>query len=86
MKKIKCFLIAIKDFICYGVWIRHLYADPEYSEGIVIASDTSFRISDNYAHNENERVYKNAIIEKCRCRYCNKEHISWGQSREVFGI
>lgn len=77
IKSIKCYIKAIFGFFEHGVYIPHVFRDEEKTKGIIIATDNSFRISDNYEHAKNEKVYKNALIIKSRCICCGKEDISW---------
>ena len=58
------------------MWCPHIYKEIGTDKGIVIATKNSFRISDNYLHNENETVHPRAIIIRSRCTCCGREELS----------
>lgn len=60
-----------------------MYSDTEKIQGIVIAPENSFRVSDNYTHLDSEKVYPKATIIKSKCIYCGKEDISWYSAEPV---
>lgn len=74
--RIKCFIIAIIDLIRYRVYSPHFYTQTE-EPAIIIATDNSFRVSDNYQHTPNETVYPNSTLLHCKCKYCGHEMLSW---------
>lgn len=77
IKRLRCWITAIPFWIKTGEWIPHLYREDSSEKCIIIASDTSFRVSKNYIHNENERVYPNATLIRAKCVHCGKELLSW---------
>lgn len=83
MKRLWCCLRAIPYFLRSGIWCPHVYSDTDKSEGIVIASDNSFRVSNNYTHTDAERVYPKATIIRSKCIYCGKEDISWYSTEPI---
>lgn len=74
--KIYCCSKAIKDLIIHHVWIPHVYTQS-LSEAIIIATDKSFRISKNYFHNSNERVYPKAGLITYKGIYCGHTEYGW---------
>lgn len=81
----KCFIIAIIDYIKYGVYVPHLYTQSE-EPVIIIATDTSFRVSDNYQHTPEETVYPNATLLRCKCKYCGHETLSWINNNKEMSV
>ncbi len=77
MRKLICYLKAIPFFIRSGVWCPHRYKEESKETGIVIATDNSFRISDNFLHSNKEIVYPKATIIRSKCVHCGNEDISW---------
>lgn len=71
-----CYIRAIKDLIRYGIWILHCYETIE-EPAIIVATESSFRVSDNLIHTPNEIVYPNAELITGRCIYCGKKELSW---------
>ena len=83
--RIKCFLIAILDYIKYGSFTQHLFIDTE-EPAIIIATDTSFRVSDNFQHEPGETVYPNATLIRSKCKYCGYESLSWKNNNKDISI
>lgn len=78
LKRIKCFSKSVVDYFKYGgAFIMHNFIEVERTPCIIIATDTSFRVSDNYQHDSNETVYKNATLIRSKCKYCDVEDLSW---------
>ena len=75
-KRIKCFLKSIIDFIRYGAYMQHVFVEKE-EPAIIISTDTSFRVSDNFQHDSNETVHRNATLIRSTCKYCGYETLSW---------
>lgn len=78
--RIRCYGKAIWDLLTRGIWIPHVFRD-EYEKAIIIATDKSFRVSDNYQHTPEEKVYAPATLIRSKCIYCGKEELSWMQGR-----
>ena len=76
IKRIKCFLNGVIAFIRCGEFIPHLYIEEE-SPAIIIATDSSFRVSDNFQHERGETVYPNATLIHYKCKYCGYESLAW---------
>jgi len=70
-------MIFIADWLRYGISVRHLYREVSREPAIIIATETSFRVSDNYEHGPNEGVYPNACLIKSRCIRCGHEDVGW---------
>lgn len=77
LKIFKCYVKAFIDFLKYGSFVPHTFRDVECKEAIIIATDTSFRVSDNFLHESNEAVYPGALLVTSRCTCCGKEMQSW---------
>lgn len=77
IKRIFCWIKAIPFFFKSGVWCPHLYKEESRESVIIISSENSFRVSENYIHSHNETVHPKATLIKCRCAYCGKEELSW---------
>lgn len=76
-KIIKCHFKALIEFVKHGVFVPHTFRDVECKEAIIIATDTSFRVSDNFQHKPNETVYSGALLVTSKCACCGKEMQSW---------
>lgn len=85
IKRVKCFLIAIIDFIKHGSFVQHLFIETE-EPAIIIATDTSFRVSDNFQHEPCETVYPNATLIRGKCKYCGYESLSWKDNNKNIPI
>jgi len=81
MKRLRCYIKAIPLWLRTGLFVPHLY-EATTEDAIVIASVDSFRISDNYNHANDEVVFKDAVVERCKCVFCGHETLSWYVSRE----
>ena len=81
MKRLLCWIKAIPLWIRTGHFAPHLY-ECEYENRIVIATERSFRLSDSLEHKPGEIVYRNAIVQKCRCIYCGHEDVGWYENAE----
>jgi hypothetical protein len=57
-------------------WVPHIYT-CEYEKAIIIATDNSFRVSDNYNHKPNETVYENACLITYTCKECGHKSYAW---------
>ena len=79
--KVKCYGTALWSLLVHGIWVPHVFRD-EYEDAIIIATDKSFRVSDNYEHTQDERVYAPATLIRSKCIYCGKQELSWMQGRE----
>lgn len=64
------------DLIRYGIWTPHCY-ETTSEPAIIIATESSFRVSDNLTHASNETVYPNAELITGRCIYCGKRELGW---------
>lgn len=81
MKRLRCYIKAIPLWLRTGLFVPHLY-EATYEDAIVMTTPDNFRISDNYEHDDVEVVYKNAVVERCKCVFCGHETLSWYTSRE----
>ena len=77
LKSIKCYIVALIDFFKHGCFVPHIYKDVECKKAIIIATEDSFRVSDNYEHTANESVYPGALLVTSKCVCCGKEMQSW---------
>ena len=77
MKFMKCYFKALIGFFKHGVFVPHVFRDVECKKTIIIATENSFRASDNYRHEPNEYVYPEALLVTSRCIYCGKEEQRW---------
>lgn len=77
MKQFICYLKAVPFYIKTGIWCPHIYKEDDKFNGIIIATNKSFRISNNYAHRKNEVVHPKATIIRSKCICCGKEYLSW---------
>lgn len=77
MKRIFCYLKAIPFFIKSGVWCPHIYHEESKENAIIISTDNGFRVSNNWLHDDNEMVHKNATLIRSKCIHCGKEELSW---------
>jgi len=86
MKEIKCYLLAIIDWLkCvfthfsfppFSLFVHEFVEQPS-RKAIIISTDTSFRVSKGYAHEFGETVHPHATLFTDRCRRCGKERHSW---------
>lgn len=83
IKEIGCYIKAIPFWIRSHIWCPHIYGETEYTPAIIIASKNSFRISKDYKHNENEKVYPKATLITSKCICCGKKEISWYDSEPI---
>lgn len=83
---LKCYFIALIEFFKYGSFVPHTFRDVECKKTIIIATDDSFRVSDNYRHEENETVYSNALLVTSRCSCCGKEIQSWYKDPWMYNV
>lgn len=74
---ILCYLKALLTFLCKGIWVVHMYGKSQYKKTTIIATNSSFRESDNYNHESNESVYKDAYLITNTCLCCGKKEYSW---------
>ena len=81
MKKLLCWIKAIPLWLRTGLFVPHLY-EATTEDAIVIASVDGFRVSDNYEHANDEVVFKNAVVERCKCVFCGHETITWYANKE----
>lgn len=77
MKRIICWLKAIPFWLKTGIWCPHVFVICECKPSIIIATDKSFRVSTDYKHNENERVYPNATLMIGKCECCGAITTDW---------
>lgn len=77
MKRIICWFEALPFFIKTGIWCPHIYKEETRSEEIIISTDNSFRVADNYLHKPNEVVHPHATLITSRCEICGKTDFSW---------
>lgn len=77
MKRIVCWLKAIPFWLRTGVWCPHVFIICESKPAIIIATDKSFRVSENYEHNENETVYPYATLMTWKCECCGTTTTDW---------
>ena len=76
-KRIECFIRGIDCFIKHGAFVQHFYKEVEETPAIIIATENSFRVSDNYQHESSETVYPNATLVKCECIRCGHIMFEW---------
>lgn len=76
LKRCICYAKAVRDLFRHGIWIPHVFKDT-YEKAIIIATDHSFRVSQDYQHLPGETVHKDAYLIRSRCIYCGKEELSW---------
>ena len=91
MKTILCYILAVVDWL---KWVfthftfppssvfAHEFEEQPSKKVIIIATETSFRVSKGYAHEFGEKVYPNATLHTDRCRRCGKERHSWCRGSE----
>ncbi len=63
LMRIICYLKAIMNLIRLGICTPHCY-ETTTEPAIIIATESSFQVSDNLLHASNETVYPNAILEQ----------------------
>ena len=76
MKKLICWIKAIPLWLRTGEFVPHIY-ECCYEKAIIIATDNSFRVADNYQHTANETVYKDACLVRYKCIHCGHEDLAW---------
>jgi hypothetical protein len=81
MKRLICYIKAIPLWLRTGLFVPHLY-EATTEDAIIIATDNSFRVADNYNHSEDEVIYPNAIVERCKCVFCGHKTMAWYASKE----
>lgn len=82
-KRIKCFLIAVIDFFKYKSFMpQHIFVTEKEEPAIIIATDNSFRVSDNFQHSPEETVYPNATLIHCKCERCGYVTFLWKNNNE----
>ena len=78
--RFKCLKLAISNYVERGTFVQHFYEEVEEKPAIIIATKTSFRVSDNFQHDPNETVYPNATLIRCKCIRCGHEMFEWKDS------
>jgi len=81
MKRLICWIKAIPLWLRTGLFVPHLY-EATTEDAIIIATDNSFRVSDNYNHSDDEVVYPHAVLERCECVFCGHKTSSWYEGKE----
>ncbi len=81
MKRLICWFKAIPLWLRSGYFVPHLY-ESTFEDAIIIATENSFRVADNYEHSKEETVYKNAVLVRCKCMDCGHEIQCWYASKE----
>lgn len=81
MKRFKCWIKALPLWFKTGLFVPHLY-EATTEDAIIIASGNSFRVADNYNHSVDAVVYRNAVLERCKCVFCGHEELAWYESKE----
>ena len=79
IKRIRCWLKAIPLWFRCGAWAPHLYKCT-YEKAIIIATDKSFRVSENVWHDYGETVYEDACLMTCTCQRCGHTQYGWYES------
>lgn len=77
MGRARCIWKAIKDWLRYGVWVRHIYEIEKNYRANVIYDDKHFRVSYSLNHKPGEKVEQGAYIQECRCIMCGHKDTSW---------
>ena len=81
LKPIKCWMIELKRFIKHGgVFVPHCYVEKERYKHDIFYTDKSFRVTNTYQHNKNEKFVKNAILIGYECKRCGKKELLWQRS------
>lgn len=83
MKRILCWLKAIPSWVRCGKWYPHTYKEVSREPAIIITNEYGFRVSDNYIHENNETVHKDATLIVSKCKYCGKEELSWVKGKHL---
>lgn len=81
MKRLICWFKAIPLWLRSGYFVPHLY-ESTFEDAIIIATDHSFRVADNYNHSGDEVVYPHAVLERCKCVFCGHKTLSWYATKE----
>ena len=81
MCRIICWIKALPLFFKTGIWCPHIYKEETRSEEIIIATNKSFRVADNYLHTSNETVHPHATLITSKCICCGKTDFSWTDGR-----
>lgn len=74
---IKCYAKAVQDLVVYGAWMPHVYSEGDYERCIIIATDSSFRVSKGLEHTSEETVHPDACLIRSYCICCGKKDLSW---------
>lgn len=77
MSRVICWIKALPLLIKTGVWCPHIYKEETRSEKIIISTDNSFRVANNYLHTSNETVHPHATLITNKCICCGKTDFSW---------
>ena len=80
MKRLLCYIKAIPLWLRTGYFVPHLY-ETTTEDAIIIATENSFRVADNYNHSKEETVYPKAVLERYKCVFCGHEELAWYASR-----
>lgn len=84
-KRIECFIRGVIGYIRHGAFVQHLYEETR-EPAIIIATENSFRVSDNFQHEPNETVYKNATLINLKCIRCGHTISEWEDNDEKIPI
>lgn len=76
MRRFICWLKAIPFLLRAGEWVPHSY-NCQYDRKIIISTQNSFRVSDNYQHTAGETVHKDACLITYTCKHCGHKTYGW---------
>ena len=76
INRIKCFLIAVVDFVKHGTFVQHLFVEETEEPVIIIATEDSFRVSNSFQHERGEMVYPNKNIISNITNHFNNSSVS----------
>lgn len=83
MKRVLCWIKEIPFWVKIGVWSPHIYKEISRKPVIIISTKDGFRVSDSYMHKDNETVHKDATLIVSKCKYCDKEELSWVEGKHL---
>ena len=83
MRKLVCWSKAIPLWLKTGIFASHCY-ESTAEDAIIIATEKSFRVANDYKHTPDETVYPHAVLERCKCMFCGHEELAWYTDRKEF--
>lgn len=78
IKQILCYIIALFDYVKYGVFIPHTYQEIKSENQDIFVSDDGFRVvHGSYEHLPGECLVRGVTVNTSTCVCCGKTMQTW---------